>query len=158
MSLTSKQFFDCDELPIGFNVAITAAGTGDNTKVNGATLDTLGYLDAVVVLNWKTTLASSETLSFALELQESDDGSTWDTAEVVQALTAVETGAQTASYGSKEYLVDLQGRDKARKRYIRFNVTPDLSASGTDTVNAAGSVRLGAKQVAAPKTNPTLHV
>lgn len=140
--------------PVGFAVSITAAGSGDNTKVTGATIDTLDFHSAKVSIAYKTTLGTADTLSFAIELQESDDDSSWDTAEVIQALTVVETGAATAENGVREYRVDLQGNGQARKRYIRFNITPDLSASGTDTVVAAATCELAGKRVVTERTTP----
>jgi len=114
---------------------ITAAGTGDNTKVTGETIDRKGSSGSlpdsgVLAIGWQTALTNTKTLSFAVELQESSDGSSWDTAEVVQALTVVKTATSSTTYhGVTEYTIGLS----SRKRYIRFNITPDLNASGTDT-------------------------
>lgn len=110
----------------------TAAGTGDNTKVNGVTIDRLGFGSCQLAATYKTTLGSAETLTLAVEIQESDlgDGSDWTTADVIYAATTVETGVQTAKVGEKLTDIDLS----ERKRYVRFNITPNLSAAGTDTV------------------------
>lgn len=114
---------------------ITAAGTGDNTKVTGQTIDRLGSSGSmadsgVLAVAWQAALTNTKTLSFACELAESADGTNYDTAEVVQAATVVYTAGSSATFhGVKEYTIDLSGR----KRYIRFNLTPDLNASGTDT-------------------------
>lgn len=109
--------------------SFTAAGTGDNTAVTGASIDRRDFGSGVLTIYWKTTLGASETLKIAAEYQESDDDSTWGTATSLYAATTVKTGAVTAGYGVKESDVDLS----TKKRYIRFNFTPDLSASGTDT-------------------------
>lgn len=121
----------------------TAGGTGDNTEITGATIDRLGYASCQVVAAAKTTLGASETLKFALTLQESEDGSTWDTAKVVYATTTVKTGAVTNGLCQKTSDIDLSGR----KRYIRFNLTPNLSASGTDTAVVSCTVTLGGASV-----------
>jgi hypothetical protein len=120
-------------------VSIVAAGTGDNVALTGATIDRRGYGSATFVIAYKTTLAASETLSFAAEYQISADGSNWDTAVSLQAATVARTGAVTAGHGVVEFDVNLEGL----KRYIRFNFTPNLSASGTDTAVVYGTAILG---------------
>lgn len=111
--------------------SIVAAGAGDNSAVTGVTIDRLGYMAAKLVLAWSATLAANKKLSLAVEYQESADGSSWDTAVVLQALAAVATdsGAGSTMRGITEFDLNL----KARKRYIRFNFTPDLDAGATDT-------------------------
>lgn len=120
-------------------VSIVAAGTGDNTALTGATIDRLGYGSAEFVIAYKTTLASTQTLSFAAEYQLSSDGSSWDTAVSLQAATVARTGAVTAGQGIVKFDVNMEGF----KRYIRFNFTPDLSASSTDTAVVYGTAILG---------------
>ena len=118
-----------------------AAGTGDNTKVTGQTIDRLGFRSGSVLISMKTVLAEAATLTIAIEIQESDDGSTWDTAEVIQAATTVETGN---TGGSTEYpCLKVDDKFESRKRYIRYNITPNLSASGTDTVHWGAVCILG---------------
>lgn len=123
-------------------VSATAAGAGDNTEITGATINRAdhGYpQSAKVVVSYKTTLSASETLKFGLKYQTSSDGSSWDTAVVVQAATTDKTGAATNFVGEVEYDVDLSGL----KQYVRFNLTPDLSASGTDTMVVSYVAMLG---------------
>jgi hypothetical protein len=116
----------------GAPVLITAAGTGDNVKITGVTIDRYtanAMADSCVVqTGWLAALTAAKTLSLAHELQESADGSSWDTAEVIQAATVVGTGAGNIR-GVSVHDINLRGR----KRYIRFNVTPDLSHTSTDT-------------------------
>lgn len=122
-----------------------AGGTGDNTKVTGATIDRKNgnnglYMSALLSYGCRAVLQAAETLKLALELQESADGSNWDTAEVVYATTTVLTGPGGGGtvVGVKQTSFDLS----SRKRYVRFNHTPDLSASGTDTFEVIGQVAL----------------
>jgi hypothetical protein len=120
--------------------SLTAAGTGDNTAVTGATIDRRGYGSAHLVIQYKTTLTDTKTLAFAVEYQESDDGSTWDTATALQASTVALTGSSsTNALGKVEFDVDLS----LKKRYIRFNYTPDLNNSGTDTAVTSATCVLG---------------
>lgn len=119
----------------------TAGGTGDGTKVTGQTIDRSGYSSGVVQIAYKAALAETKTISFAVEVQESEDGSTWDTAVVLQAATVAATGGTGGStaYGVVEIDEDLRGR----KRYVRYNVTPDLNATSTDTLTWGGAFVLG---------------
>lgn len=120
--------------------SITAGGSGDNTKVIGATLDRFDggqqhFNSAALSIAYEAALAQGATLSFAVEIQESEDGSTWDTVEEVQASTVAATGPTGGGivYGC----VRLRESYEVRSRYIRYNVTPNLSASGTDTAKVA---------------------
>ena len=124
-------------------ISITAGGTGDGIALTGASIDRRGYGSANFVIAYKTTLASTQTLSFAAEYQESSDGSSWDTATALQASTAAKTGAVTDGHGVVEFDINLEGK----KRYIRFNFTPNLSASSTDTAVVYGTAILGGADV-----------
>ena len=126
---------------------VTAAGTGDATKVTGDTVDRKvsggsALADSLVLVTaYLAALADTKTLSFAIELQESSDDSSWDTAEVVIAATVVATGT---TGGTNETGVNVQNISlRSRKRYIRFNLTPDLSATATDTALFTASAVLG---------------
>lgn len=123
-------------------VHATAAGTGDNTAVTGATIDRKGYDSLQLGMAWKTSLTASETLAIAAEIQDSADGSSWNTAVALYAATTVATGALTNSVGAKRTNVDLTGYD----RYVRINFTPNLSASGTDVAVVAATAFLGGAQ------------
>lgn len=122
---------------------LTAAGTGDNTEVDGVDINRTGFDSCQVIVAWKTTLTAAKTLSIAVELQESDDGTTWDTAEALQAATVVATGAVTDEVGETLFNVSFAGR----KKFIRFNFTPDLSHSGTDTAVVSCAAILGGAAV-----------
>lgn len=116
---------------------ITAGGTGDGVKVNGATIDRLTNRaeSLKLAVAGLAALADTKTLSIAVEIQESADASTWDTAVAVEAATVVATGDGGSNETfCREYDIDLS----ARKQYVRFNVTPDLSATGTDTAEFIG--------------------
>lgn len=116
-----------------------AAGAGDATAVTGATIDRLGYGSAKFIISYRTSLTAAKTLSYAAEYQESADGSAWDTATALQTSTVQETGALTNQVGKLAFDLDLAGK----KRYVRFNFTPDLSHTSTDTVDNAATAILG---------------
>lgn len=121
------------------SASVTAGGAGDNTALTGATINRLGYGSASFVIAYKTTLAATKTLSFAVAYQESADGTNWDTAVTLQASTVAATGALTNSTGTVVFDVNLEGL----KQYVRFNFTPDLSATDTDTAVVSGVAILG---------------
>ncbi len=132
----------CSSENSGAPSLVTAAGTGDNTKRTGQTIDRMSGTSmansCVLSTAFLAALAASQTLSLAHELQESDNGTSWDTAEVIQAATVKATGAGNKR-GTDEHSVSLIGR----KRFIRFNVTPDLSAGATDTATFHTTAVLG---------------
>lgn len=112
---------------------LVAAGAGDNTKIVGNSIDRFSYgmpQSMLVSVTAYMNLADTETLSYAVEIQESSDNSTWDTAEAIQAATVVKTASGAYTDG---FTVDYKVYLGDRKRYFRVNVTPNLSASGTDT-------------------------
>lgn len=121
-----------------------AGGAGDNTEVTGATIDRKDALSVVLLLTGKAVLADTETISVVnIDLQESDDGTTWD-ADDNQVTT--DKVLKTSSGGTTEDFcyhleVDL-AKHKVRKRYIRFNITYDLSAANTDTCRAGAQALL----------------
>jgi len=122
----------------------TAGGTGDATKVTGQTINRDGFNSGVVQIVWQAAIANTKTLSFTAELQESSDGSSWDTAEEILAATVVQTAtSSTTFYGVKE--IDLNFA--SRKRYVRVNITPDLNNTATDTLTWAAPMVLGGATV-----------
>ena len=117
-----------------------AAGTGDDTEVNGAALDVNGkYGSLKVALAYTATLTSTKTLSLTANLQTADDSSFSVNAEdfgVAMAKTAVAGGeGVTSATGIVELDFDLRGA----RRYVRIQYTPDLSHSGTDTCTVAAA-------------------
>lgn len=148
----------------------TAGGVGDATKITGETIDLKDYHDCTLILSGAAVLGAGENLALdALELQESDDGSTWDTAE--DLVTAGGAGSSYLAYsaagGTVEFAAKVKidlAKTKARKRYIRFNPTPDLSAGSIDTLTLSGVAILAGKKVvkntqsAGTATAPTTDV
>ena len=124
------------------NQTATAAGGGDNTEVDGDWIDRIlsateeGGIahSAKLVIAYTTALGDSdETLSFAVQFQDataSDGTGSADYGDAV-ATTVVSTGESGGSTetGTVEVDVNLAGAN----RYIRSQITPNLSASGTDT-------------------------
>lgn len=117
----------------------TAAGSGDNTEVDGATLDTAALSaranSVVFVVQARATLTADKTLTVTANLQDSANGSNWtDITDPAVILTLTATGGGTGRIG-----YDLT---RAR-RYVRIQATPDLSHSATDTATISGIAVFG---------------
>lgn len=129
-------------------VSATAAGTGDNTAVTGATVDRLNGSNGTMagsaqfVVAWSAALAATKTLTLkSAKIEHSDDGSSW--ADYVTftdpgVVATGPTGGGTVT-GTTALNVDLN----SAKRYVRLDFTPDLSATGTDTASLVAVAELG---------------
>jgi hypothetical protein len=127
---------------------ITAGGAGDGAyDTNGEILDMQGFdspESAIIVVGYKTTLASTETLSLAVKIEHGDDSGLADAADydwggAEQDFGVLATGVETDLIGAVLYSAKLAGL----KRYWRVAVKPTLSASGTDTVAIIATAALG---------------
>jgi hypothetical protein len=113
-----------------------AAGTGDNTEAVGDIVDMQaqdGPMSGFVFIAGSATLADTESISLnAVGIEHGDADDLSDKAdfntEVAWTDVAVSDGGTTELFGVKLSL-SLAGV----KRYWRVKVTPDLSASSTDT-------------------------
>lgn len=125
---------------------ITAGGTGDGTENEGQTIDAKGFGSLKLSVSGLASLADTKSISLGCDIQESADGSTWDTAVELYAATVVATGTTggTNEYFEKETSVSMEGR----KRYVRFNVTGTMSATGTDTALYSAVAVLGGAHLA----------
>lgn len=129
---------------VGANIAATAGGSGDASEVTGTIIDrnAIGSPSSgVLAVSYTATLAQGETLSLTYDVVEGDesdlsDGETLKTATVV--LATGDTGGSTEA-GCHE--IDL--KLVAGGRYVRADLTPDLSASGTDTAALAAVLVCG---------------
>lgn len=117
----------------------TAAGAGDATEVDGGYQSIKGYMSAEIMISFEAVLAQDETISFSANFQDALDSSGTGVADygdaTDEALSAAvaatgDTGGST-EVGVISFPVDLQ----TAREYGRVQVTPDLSASGTDTVD-----------------------
>lgn len=128
------------------STSATAAGSGDNTEVNGAGVDRSDYLSAKLVIQWEATLAEGETLSLTANAQDDTvaafSGTPADFGDAL-AKTVVATGGTGGSTekGTTELDFDLAGA----RQFIRSQVTPDLSASATDTAKVSAVWVFGGK-------------
>ena len=117
-----------------------AAGTGDATKVTSPDIDRLGYMSGTLLISGQATLQYAKTLSFTIDIQDCSTADGTFASYSAVAKTAYVTGA---SGGSTAYFtipvdVNLEGAD----RYLNIDITPDLSATGTDTATWAAAMVL----------------
>ena len=109
---------------------IVAGGAGDNVLRVGSIIDRQSFYSCVLTVAAEAALADGETLSLAVQIEESTDGSSFDTPEVLQASTILlSSSGGTNEIGVLEIDVNLN----VRKQFVRFGVTPDLSRGATDT-------------------------
>ena len=124
-------------------VDATAAGTGDNTEVNGAYIDRSDFFSVKCVIAYTATLAEGETLSIAANLQDATSAAGAGVADfgTAYASTVVATGGTGGSTetGVLELDFDLLTADQ----FIRLQFTPDLSAGATDVAELAAVYILG---------------
>ena len=147
----------------GFNLGVAtgfadgaalAAGTGDATAKNGAIIDylTLNHpLSGTIVIPWTATLADTKSLNLVAKVVHGDIANLSDVADYAFGGAEVDFGivgtgdtGGTTEVGVARMDVDLSGI----KRYFRLVVTPDLSASGTDTAEFAACFVLGGQDKA----------
>jgi hypothetical protein len=122
-------------------IILTAGATEDGVKINGDSIIRRDFMSCVVGIVGQAKLAQDKTISFAVEYQDSTDGSTWNTAVAMQTSTVAATGGTGGS--TEGFKVDLPLNLYGLEKYIRFNVTPAMSATGTDTAVWAASCTLG---------------
>lgn len=120
-----------------------AAGTGDNTEASGPYADRVvagkGYAkSAKLVISYSATLAAAATLSITANIQDhsANTGAGEDFGAVL-AKTVVATGGSggTTETGTIELDFDISSAE----RYVRAQITPDLSAASTDTATVSAA-------------------
>ena len=129
-----------------FAVSATAvaAGAGDNTETNGSIVDRLGFQSAVLVLAAQATLSANKKATFKATIQDGDDASLTDAADIAAALqpsgaadSVVLTITDSGAGGTQKTSVNIvENLNLASlKRYLRAQVHVDLDAGVTDTAH-----------------------
>ncbi len=114
----------------GLGGELVDADGNDGLKVVGLGFDRQsvpgeqGYNSMLAVVCGSTIMDAAKTLKIALELQESSDNISFDTAEVIFASKTVATGVDGSAV--VEFVTSDAIDLKDRKRFIRINVTPTL--------------------------------
>ena len=131
--------------------AFLAAGTGDNTEIDGVEFDrfALGsrYQSMDVLIHGNVTLQSGETLTLAANLQDSADASTWADFGIpfTSAVILTAAGAALTLSAFQQRMPDPILLNNA-KRYVRMQVTPNISTANTDTGVITATVIFGAPE------------
>jgi hypothetical protein len=121
---------------------LLAGAASDNVAKDTGTIDRLGFLSAILLVIWRAiAVTDTATLSFTIRRYQSADGTNWDAAETIQAATVAFTAATPTltGKGSIHIAQDLS----ELKRYLKYDVIADLSASGTDTAAYSVLCELG---------------
>jgi len=127
---------------------LTAGGAGDNTALNGQTIDkqsaALGnqrWEAIAFLIGAKAVLAATKTLVVTAKLQTSDDNTNWDdVANEGTVLTLTGPAGGATMYGEALLAYPFSA---AVGRYSRIVVTPNLSAADTDTALVWAQALLG---------------
>lgn len=128
----------------GDMAAATAGAGSDNVKVTSVAIDrvdpTTGGManSAILAFHYTPGLAAGETLSLTLTVLHDDaSGGSYASSVAVLPKTVIKTGASTVA-DVYQINLDLSGY----KRYLKIETTPDLGASGTDTVRGGTTLTL----------------
>lgn len=130
---------------VGAKNAIIAGSGTNNTEVTGSTIDRAGFDSCLLSIAGQFAIADTKTLSYTVKIQESANGSDWDTAETIKAATVVKTADSSTTFAD---VSELEVAIAARQQYIRFLITANLNASSTDAgCWAACAVLSNAKEI-----------
>jgi len=140
----------------GGTVAVTAGAGSDGAEVDGNWIDIKGYSSAKVVVAFAATLADTESITLAANVQDasaSDGTGAADYGAVFASTLMVTSDGGTTEIGQAEFDIDFLGGTQGAAdgtcadQYIRVQFTPTMSASGTDTAVVTAVVVLGGADV-----------
>lgn len=130
----------------GAAVAVTAGGGGDATAALTPAIDLAALPDRFEAVTFvapvTTTLAAGKSLTVTGKFVTSDDDVTYvDMTSAATVLTLSSAGGGTVTGAivadcSLEYA----------KQYVKFSITPDLSAANTDTANIQRSLQFSGRR------------
>lgn len=133
---------------------ITAGAGNDGVEVDGPTIDRNGFNHLAqggkLIIAWDTTLAAAATLSLAANMQDSPNNSTWTDVLDNYAGGALANAVVATGPGGGGTLRGVSVIDFALDqldRYLRAQVTANLSAANTDTVRIAAVLVMGGGEV-----------
>ena len=127
------------------NVAVTAAGSGDNTEVVGDILDRAiqgNPQSGVLAIQYTAMLTDGETLAISYDVEK---GNTENLSDALLLATGVSQVVATgpAGGGTVRGTFEVDLKLSGAGRYVRANFTPNLSASGADTAALSAVVVFG---------------
>jgi len=132
---------------VAINKTATAGSTGDATEVDGAWVDRAltDYgiaLSAKLTIAYTTALAGGETLTFAVQMQDDALGDGADPTDVLSAVAASVAATGDSGGSTETGTIDIDLDLSGLRQFFRAQVTPNLSASGTDTAEWAAVIML----------------
>jgi hypothetical protein len=127
--------------------SVTAGGAGNAVAVVGSAVDRLDAKTGSLAdscqfsILYSGTLAATKTISLTgVKIEQSADGVTWD-ATPYAVLT--DPGVVATGAGSVSGVASFNQNLRSAKRFVRFDWTPTLSNTATDTSSVVGAVVLG---------------
>lgn len=117
----------------------TAGGAGDDTEVNTAWVDRMDddygmAMSAKLVIVYEAALADTETLTFAGNFQDASDAAGSDAADYGTAIAATTVSSADSAGSTNDGTIEIDVDLSAAKEFVRFQLTPNLSAGATDTL------------------------
>ncbi|WP_306049189.1 hypothetical protein [Oceaniradius stylonematis] len=148
----------CARSAFGDAHALVAGAGTDNSEQSGPWVDRKGtdygmVMSAKLVISFEAVLAQDATLSIAANIQDAtaDDGTGADDFGSVLASAVVATGDTGGS--TEQGTIELDFDLAAANRYVRSQITSDLSAANTDTATVVATwVFFGADRKPISKT------
>jgi hypothetical protein len=115
----------------------TAGGTGDATEADGAYADRFDSasgmaMSAKLIIGFTATLAQAATLTIAANIQDDADGSGAGV-DYGDALTATVVATGGTGGSTERGTIEIDFDLSSAERYVRSQITPNLSAANTDT-------------------------
>ncbi|WP_420415918.1 hypothetical protein [Marinovum algicola] len=126
------------------NTSLTAAGSGDNTEVTGSIIDRYAIgtpQSAVLAIPFTAALDEDETLTISYTINDGAESDLGDEAELTTGSVVAATGPSGG--GTVTGCVEIDLFIGGAGRYIRPDVTPDLSRGATDTAAISGIMVFG---------------
>lgn len=112
-----------------------AAGTGDNTESDGVYVDRDGFESAKMIIAFEAVLQATETLSIAANVQDATSSGGAGVADYGDAFANAVVATGDTGGSTERGVIEIDVDLNMANQYIRSQVTPNLSASGTDTCN-----------------------
>jgi hypothetical protein len=134
------------------STALTAGGSGDATAINGPWVAATDYHAVAVGVSYTATIASTKVLDLACIVETASDSSGTGAATLATLTTLTVAALATPGTDSGVLLfAENVVLDKStNKGYIRQTLTPNLSASGTDTARVSGFFITGPHKTSCP--------
>lgn len=121
------------------NKTATAGSTGDATEVNCEYVDRKQsdhgpFMSMKVIITYTTTLAAAATLTFAGNMQDATSAGGAGVADYGNAFTATTIATGPSGGGTVTGTVEIDVDLSAAREFVRAQLTPNLSAANTDTL------------------------